>query len=170
MATGESLNLELPYPLESDPVNVHGDIKTLVDRLDIILPSASYVEIPVINKSGATLAAGTPVYVLGHDGTNVEVDVYTPTQTKPILGVIKSSTNNNTVGISVIAGILSGVNTSAFSEGDTLYVGASGGLTKTQPSGGSPAVAISVVSSATDGVIIIGAKGAPTWASLKSGL
>ncbi len=170
MASGESLNLELPYPLESDPVNVHGDIKTLVDRLDIVLPSASYVEIPVINKSGSTLAAGTPVFVIGHDGTNVEVDIYTPSETKPILGVIKTSTTDDSVGICVIAGILNGVNTSSFEEGDTLYVGENGGLTKTQPDGGSPAVAINVVKSQSQGTIIIGAKGSPTWGSLKNGL
>ncbi len=170
MASGESLNLELPYPLESDPVNVHGDIKTLVDRLDIVLPSASYVEIPVINKSGSTLAAGTPVFVIGHDGTNVEVNIYTPSETKPILGVIKASTTNNSVGICVIAGILYGVNTSGFEEGDILYVGQNGGLTKTQPAGGSPAVAINVVKSPDQGVVIIGAKGSPTWGSLKNGL
>ena len=170
MASGESLNLELPYPLESDPVNVHGDIKTLVDRLDIVLPSASYVEIPIINKSGGTLSAGTPVFAVGHDGTHVEVDIYTPQTVNPILGVIKASTADNVVGISVITGILTGVNTSTFLDGDTLYVGENGGLTKTQPTGGSPAVAINVFSDPVNGIIIIGAKGAPTWASLKHGL
>ncbi len=170
MASGESLNLELPYPLESDPVNVHGDIKTLVDKLDIVLPSASYVEIPVVNKSGSTLAAGTPVFVIGHDGTHVEVDIFTPELTNPILGLIKSSTTDNSVGVSVITGILSGINTSAFAEGDTLYVGENGGLVHPAPTGGSPAVAINAFSDPTNGIVIIGAKGAPTWASLKSGL
>jgi hypothetical protein len=170
MASGESLNLELPYPLESDPVNVHGDIKTLVDRLDIILPSASYVEIPVINKSGSTLSAGTPVFVTGHDANNIEVEIFTPATTNPILGLLKTSTLDDTVGICVITGILSGVNTSGFSEGSVLYVGQNGGLTSTIPTGGSPAVAINVFPDAANGIIIIGAKGSPTWASLKSGL
>jgi hypothetical protein len=170
MASGESLNLELPYPLESDPVNVHGDIKTLVDKLDIVLPSASYVEIPVINKSGSTLPAGTPVFVTGHDGTNIEVDIFTPEVTNPILGLSKASMLNNAVGICVTTGILSGINTSGFSEGAVLYVGQNGGLTATIPTGGSPAVAINVVPDAANGIVIIGAKGSPTWASLKSGL
>jgi hypothetical protein len=170
MASGESLNLELPYPLESDPVNVHGDIKTLVDRLDIVLPSASYVEIPFVNKSGATLAAGTPVFVTGHDGTNIEVDIFTPSDANPILGLVKASTANNAVGISVITGILSGVNTSGFAEGETLYVGANGGLDDDIPAGGSPAVAINVFSDSSNGIIIIGIKGSPTWGSLKNGL
>jgi hypothetical protein len=170
MASGESLNLELPYPLESDPVNVHGDIKTLVDRLDIVLPSASYVEIPFVNKSGSTLTAGTPVFVVGHDGTNIEVDIYTPSDSNPILGLVKASTLNNAVGIVVIAGILSGVNTSGFAEGSTLYVGQNGGLDDTAPTGGSPAVAINVFADPANGIVIIGAKGSPTWGSLKQGL
>jgi hypothetical protein len=170
MATGESLNLELPYPLESDPVNVHGDIKTLVDRLDIVLPSASYVEIPVINKSGSSISAGTPIYVTGHDSTNVEVDFFTPDITSPILGLMKAATANDAVGVAVITGILSGVNTSSYSEGATLYVGENGGLVSTVPTGGSPAVGIVAYADATNGIIIIGAKGNPTWGSLKSGL
>jgi hypothetical protein len=170
MASGESTNLELPYPLETDPVNVHGDIKTLVDRLDIVLPSASYVEIPVINKSGATLAAGVPVYVTGHDGTNVEIDIFTPELTSPILGLIKASVINNAVGICVITGILSGINTSGFTEGATLYVAENGGLDDAIPTGGSPAVAINAFADTANGIVIIGAKGSPTWQSLKSGL
>lgn len=170
MASGESTNLELPFPLETDPVNVHGDIKTLVDRLDIVLPSASYVEIPVVNKSGSTLAAGVPVYVSGHDGTNVEVDIFTPDLTNPILGLIKASTLSDAVGVCVIAGILSGINTSGFTEGATLYVAENGGLDDAIPDGGSPAIGINAFADTANGIIIIGAKGAPTWASLKSGL
>lgn len=170
MASGESLNLELPYPLESDQVNVHGDIKTLVDRLDIILPSASYVEIPFINKSGSTLTAGTPVFVIGHDGTNIEVDIFVPSETSPIFGLVKASTLNNAVGIVVIAGVLSGVNTSGFTEGAPLYVAENGGLDDTPPTGGSPTVAINAFADPSNGILIIGAKGAPTWGSLKNGL
>jgi hypothetical protein len=170
MATGQSLNLDLPYPLESDQVNVHGDIKTLVDRLDIILPSASYVEIPVVNTHSSTLAAGTPVYITGHDGTNVQVDVFVPTTAHPVLGLLKSSTAHNAVGVVVITGIISGIATSSYTAGDVLYVSDSGGLTKTMPSGGSPAIATVAYSSANNGILIIGTKGSPTWGSIKSGL
>lgn len=170
MASGESLNLELPYPLESDPVNVHGDIKTLVDRLDIVLPSASYVEIPFVNKSGATLTAGTPVFVIGHDGSHIEADIFLPSETSPILGLVKSSTLNDAVGVVVITGVLNGVNTSGFAEGAVLYVGENGGLDDEQPNGGSPAVAINVFPDPTNGIVIIGVKGSPTWASLKHGI
>jgi hypothetical protein len=84
--------------------------------------------------------------------------------------LVKASTANNAVGIVVIAGILTGANTSGFAEGATLYVGENGGLDDTVPTGGSPAEAINVFADPSNGIIIIGAKGAPTWASLKSGL
>lgn len=170
MASGESLNLDLPYPLGSDPVNVHGDIKTLVDRLDIILPSASYVEIPVVNKSGSTMNAGVPVFVIGHNEGGIEVDAYKSSTSNPILGLMKTSTANDASGIAVIAGILSGVNTSGFTAGETLYAGANGGLTQTIPAGGSQGVAIVVTADPVEGILIIGAKGSPTWGSLKNGL
>ena len=124
----------------------------------------------MVNKSGSTLAATTPVYVTGHDGTNVEIDAFTPDLANPVLGLLKTSTTNNSVGIVVITGILSGVNTSAFSEGATLYVAASGGLDDTSPAGGSPAIGIVAYADTSNGIVIIGAKGSPTWASLKSGL
>jgi hypothetical protein len=61
------------------------------------------------------------------------------------------------------------INTSGFSDGDVLYVGESGGLSATQPSGGSGAVGI-VAYSAAEGVIIVEAKGNGTWGALKAGL
>ncbi len=170
MATGESLNLDLPYPVETDPVNVHGDIKSLVDRLDIVLPSASYVEIPVLNNSGSIIAAGTPLYITGHNGTHVTVSKALPSTTSPILGLAKAELSTTVSGIAVVGGILSNVNTSSFSAGEVLYIGSSGGLANTQPAGGSPAVGVVLYSSNTAGIISVGARGNATWGSLKSGL
>lgn len=170
MATGESLNLDLPYPVETDPVNVHGDIKSLVDRLDIVLPSASYVEIPVLNNSGSVIAAGTPLYITGHNGTHVTVSKALPSTTSPILGLAKAELSTTISGVAVVGGILSNVNTSSFSAGEVLYIGSSGGLANTQPAGGSPAVGVVLYSSNTAGIISVGARGNATWGSLKSGL
>lgn len=38
MASGLTPNYSLPYPISTDPVNVHGDVKLLSDRLDVVLP------------------------------------------------------------------------------------------------------------------------------------
>ena len=63
MATGETTNFDLPYPLSEDPVNVHGDIRQLVEKLEAVLPLASYSQVRVLNSSGDEISAGDPVYV-----------------------------------------------------------------------------------------------------------
>ena len=39
MASGETITYDLPYPLASDPVNVHEDIQSLAEAIDTILPT-----------------------------------------------------------------------------------------------------------------------------------
>jgi hypothetical protein len=61
------------------------------------------------------------------------------------------------------------INTSGFSDGDILYAAAGGGLTSTRPATGSGAIGI-VAYAASDGIIIVEAKGNGTWGALKAGL
>jgi hypothetical protein len=74
-------------------------------------------------------------------------------------------------GVVVVAGVLSGINTSGFGNpatlaGEILYVGSGGGLSTTQ-SGGAVGV---IAKKAVEGVIIVEAKGNGTWGALKAGL
>jgi hypothetical protein len=171
MATGNTDDglFNLPYPLAEDPVNVHGDIEALADRLKIILPplGLSQFQIQVKNTGGSTLAAGTPVYVTGY--TTVTTVSKAISTTSPILGLLKTSLANNAEGIAVVAGVMEDINTSGFSAGDVLYVAETGGLTATRPAAGSGAVGI-VAHAASDGIIIVEAKGNGTWGALKAGL
>lgn len=167
-----SENFDLPYPTATDPVNVHGDIKSLVDVLNNVLPplGISAFQIAVINKSGETLPAGTPVYASGFD-TNpninkTEISKSLSSTTEPVLGLLKNSLINGAQGIVVVAGVMEGINTSGFSNGDVLYVGSSGGLTNSSGSGAVGIVAYAAVS----GIIIVEAKGNGTWGALKAGL
>lgn len=172
MATGNTNDgiYNLPYPLAEDPVNVHGDIEALADRLKIILPplGLSQFQIQVKNTGGSTLVAGTPVYATGFD-TVTTVSKALPETTSPILGLLKTSLANNSEGIAVVAGVMEDINTSGFSDGDVLYVATGGGLTATRPEGGSGAVGI-VAYAASEGIIIVEAKGNGTWGALKAGL
>jgi hypothetical protein len=165
-----STEYSIPYPEGTDPVNVHGDIRSLVERLEIVLPplGVSYFQIQVLNNSGVALTAGTPVYATGYT-TKTTIAKSLPSTTSPILGLTKTSIANSSEGIVVVAGVMENINTSGFSNGDVLYVGASGGLTATQPATGSGAVGI-VAHAAAEGVIIVEAKGNGTWGALKSGL
>ena len=170
MATGESNLYELPFPEAVDPVNVHGDIRSLVERLEVILPplGVSYFQIQVINTSGESLAAGTPVYANGYT-TKTTINKALPSTTDPILGLLKQPLASGSEGIVVVAGVMDNINTSSFSNGDVLYVGEFGGLTNVRPSSGSGAVGI-VAHAAASGIIIVEAKGNGTWGALKDGL
>ncbi len=163
-----SSNYEMPFPIGTDPVNVHGDIKSLVTRLESVLPSASYSQVVATNATGSTITAGTPVYVHGYSDSII-VKKATQETTSPILGLAKTSIANNQKGVIVVSGVVENINTTAFSTGDILFVGEGGGLTSTRPDGAANAVGI-VGYSSTQGVVIIDAKGNGTWGALKDGL
>ena len=161
------------YPLETSPVNVHGDFKKLAESLDAILPAygVSYFQIDINNNSGATISAGVPVYATnGKINGKVTIAKALPSTTAPILGLLKNNTANNSDGIVVVAGVMEGLNTSGFAAGQTLYVGTSGGLTNIRPSGGSAAVGICAVADNVNGIVIVEAKGNGTWGALRDGL
>lgn len=167
MATGESSAYDLPYPLFDDPVNVHGDIKQLVDKLEAVLPLASYSQVRVLNNSGAAISAGDPVYVTGYISATT-IARATSSTTAPILGLAKTNIANNANGIVVVSGILEGINTSSFTAGDILYAGPTGGLViSPQDAGGAVGI---VAHAASIGLIIVEAKGNGTWGALKAGL
>lgn len=170
MATLENSQYGLPFPLATDDVNVHGDLKTLVESLEALLPTfgVGYFQINVINDSGETLLAGTPVHAVGYT-TRTTVNKSLPATTTPILGLMKQSTADGEEGVCVVAGLLEDINTTSYAVGDVLYVAEGGGLTNSRPESGSGAVGV-VAYSATNGIIIVEAKGNGTWGALRDGL
>jgi hypothetical protein len=168
--TNDTDNFNLPYPIAEDPVNVHGDIKKLVDRLLLILPplGLSQFQLGVINDSGMSLPAGTPVFVTDYDSVNEvpKVDKCLPTTEKPILGLLKQPLEDGSEGIVVVAGVMKDIDTQSFETGDVLYVGSSGGLSNVQSGGAVGVVALNH----QNGIIIVEAKGNGTWGALKAGL
>jgi hypothetical protein len=161
-----SSSYNLPFPLATDSVNVHGDIKDLVEALVDALPTASYSQIEVFNNSSSAIAVGDPVYVTGYN-TATTVAKATSSTTQPILGLSKSAIPINGSGIVVVSGVLVGANTSSFAAGNILYAGTSGGLTTTPDAGGAVGI---VAHAASSGIIIVEAKGNGTWGALKAGL
>jgi hypothetical protein len=53
----------------------------------------------------------------------------------PAFGITADAIANGATGTVIISGEVSGINTSSFSDGDELYVGTSGALTATKPTG-----------------------------------
>lgn len=166
MASGATNNFDIPFPVSTDFVNVHGDIEALANKLDIVLPLASYSQLAVLNNSGVAINAGDPVYVTGY-ATKTTIAKATSATTQPILGLAKTAIPNGDDGIVVVSGILENINTSGFTAGDILYAGASGGLTTTQDVGGAVGI---VAHAASSGLVIVEAKGNGTWGALKAGL
>jgi len=179
MATNQtSGQFQIAFPRSTDPVNVHGDLEQLAGDVKESLESidVSIIQIDVKNVSGISLPAGTPVYIFNYS-TNVPgvkhytEDLWSSDSVKPVLGLLKTTLANNATGKVVVAGVLANINTSSFTTGDVLYVSRpDGGLTKTRPAAGSGAVGIVGYAHATNGVIIVEAKGNGTWGGLKAGL
>ena len=86
---------------------------------------AKVLEVEVRNQTGATLTAGTIVYINGATGNK-------PTVTKALatgdatsaqtLGFVKAEIANNGTGKVVVRGLLENVDTSALTEGQQLYL------------------------------------------------
>ena len=165
------------YPIASDPVNVHGDFKVLVDALNDILPplgyGASYLD--VRNNTGATISTGTPVFISGSVSGKSLIEKYNPSSVShnpdlPILGLVKSSIANNTNGLVIVSGVLEMNTSSLGAAGTKVYVDGNGDVVPSRPATG-PAryVAVVAIQSVT-GMLIVQAKGNGTWGALKDGL
>jgi hypothetical protein len=119
------------------------------------------------NTSGATISKGKAVYVTGVSGdTTPTIGLANASSalTMPAFGVAYTDIANNDVGEIVTFGNITGVNTSAFSEGDKLYISATsaGVLTNTAPTGSSSQIqnlGMVIRAHATNGTIKIGGAG-----------
>ncbi len=182
MATGVSSNYPtMKYPLASDPVNVHGDIKVLVDALNDILPPLGYgaAYLDIRNVSGSAISIATPVFITGHvsysGALKSTVAKYNPSSQShnpdaPILGLAKTNIENNANGLIIVSGVLETNTTGLGPAGTKVYVDSSGSLVGERPSTG-PARYVAVVAvQATQGLLIVQTKGNGTWGALKDGL
>lgn len=91
----------------------------------------------VVNKSGGTINKGEVVYVSGAQGNRVAVKKALASQdslSANTLGVMDETVANNGEGYCVAEGLVSGINTSAFTEGAALYLSptTAGGITQTK--------------------------------------
>jgi hypothetical protein len=175
----------MKYPIASDPVNVHGDFKVLVDALNNILPPLGMTSVssPVRNASSSiSILAGMPVFISGgtiNEGKAIPtVELYNPGSPThnpdvPILGLMQSDMLPSTNGVVVVSGIIQ-MNTTGIGDiGTKVYVNNLGVLVSGRPATG-PARYVGVVAirgtKASGGMIIVQTKGNGTWGALKDGL
>ena len=165
---------DLPFPTNDSPVDVVGDIQALAERIEAVLPSLGlpYFTHEVKNVSGVTIAKGDPVYVTGFSTkTTVAKSVATNLATFPVMGLATTAITNGSDGVVIVYGIFSDVNTSSFTAGNRLYVGTAGGLTATQPAGGSGVTGVVLKANSTTGIILVTpSKSNGTWGAVKAGL
>ena len=98
---------------------------------------AEKVTFEVQNGDAGTLAKGTPVHITSMTGgTAIVVAASASVASKmPSHGILNQQLTVGSDGFATILGQVTGVNTSAFSPGDTVYVGSSGGYTNVKPAG-----------------------------------
>lgn len=167
----------MKYPLASDPVNVHGDFKVLVDALNNILPPLGYgaAYIDVRNTTGTVISQGTPVFISGSLSGKSLIKKYNPSDVShnpdvPILGLVKNDISNNTNGLVIISGALELNTTDLGPAGTKVYVDSTGTLVANRPATG-PARYIAVVAiQSVTGMLVVQTKGNGTWGALKDGL
>ena len=132
-----------------------------------VLQLGQETHVHVKNQSGATINDGTPVYVTGTLGASGRLTVAPmiadgSIEAKYFLGVTTEDIPNGEDGKVTTFGKIRGLNTSAYSEGQTLYVSAStAGYWQTTPPA-APAldleVAIVINSHANNGTIFVRAQ------------
>jgi hypothetical protein len=64
----ETTIYDLPYPTNTDPVDVAGDIQSLAEAIDAVLPTIGlpFHTLEIRNVSGVSIAKGDPVYITGY--------------------------------------------------------------------------------------------------------
>lgn len=92
----------------------------------------------VRNQEGSTITIGQVVYLFGATGNNPTVKLADnggdATSAKSLGLVYDASINNGAQGLVITQGLITGVNTASFAEGDSLYLGSTpGSVTNVKP-------------------------------------
>jgi hypothetical protein len=116
-------------------INLSSDL--IVDANGMV-PQASQVALVVRNDEATTLTVGEVVYVSGASGEHVKVKRALATSdatSAGTIGMVIASITSGADGEIALHGVVTGVNTNAFNEGDDLWLSDSvaGGLTSTRP-------------------------------------
>ena len=100
------------------------------------------------NRTGSTILNGQVVYVLGAHADDLEVGLASNTShatSHGTLGMATEDINNNSQGFVTVLGLVHGLDTHSFAEGDTLYLGTSGAVTNIAPTSPTHRVIVGIV-------------------------
>jgi hypothetical protein len=118
--------------------------------------------VQVYNQTGSTIAKRKVVRQSGSSGTRLKVDLALADgdpNSATTIGITAESISNNSSGFIITAGLLTGVNTIAFTEGDVLWLSStsSGDITNVRPTQPAHGVRLGycIKSSAGAGIIYV---------------
>tara|TARA_R110000868_G_scaffold178856_3_gene418718 strand:+ start:932 stop:1879 length:948 start_codon:yes stop_codon:yes gene_type:complete len=114
--------------------NTDGALAVYNAEADITLQVGQENWVRVYNASGVLITDGTPVKLVGTHGDVPEIQLAQSVQISgsidrgnQILGLATHDIEINTIGYVTVEGVVRGLNTNAFSDGDRLFVSSSAG-------------------------------------------
>ena len=127
----------------------NNDLRTLELRLsnDVTLSLGNETLLRAMNKQGSTILNGKACYISGGAGANIRTKLATNTDgliAQSTIGVATEDLLNNESGYICTEGIVNGINTLAFNEGDVLYLGTNGDLINVEPIAPTPKIFVGV--------------------------
>ena len=136
-----------------------GSFNVYVDEPDVTLQVGEEQWIRVRNTSGSTITDGSVVYISGAAGQRPTIELASNTShsTSHVVGVATHTIENNSFGYVTLQGVVNGIDTSDYTDGDDIYLGATAGsFTGTIPASPTHVVKLGVVINATNnGSILI---------------
>lgn len=114
------------------------------ETLDLIVKNGTTLQIgqesyiKVLNKSGTNFLNGQVVYISGAQGQRLTAELAqanSEVTSRATIGILTENINNNHQGFATTSGLVRDIDTSAWTEGDPLYLSAStaGGITNVKP-------------------------------------
>jgi hypothetical protein len=113
-----------------------------------------------VNKTGSEISNGTPVFILGAQGSRPKIipGDASSISTAGVVGVTTEAIGNNETGYVTVEGLVRDVDTSGFAEGALLWLSTTAGeFTATKPTAPDRSVAVgySLFQSAESGIILV---------------
>ena len=137
--TVQPANDDLVHVVDVDDTtgSADGTSKKITVQNLLLGAGGSSTTITVRNNTGSTILKGKAVYITGVVSSTPTIALAdnSAASTTPAIGLTAGDIPNNTDGNLLTFGELTNVDTSAFSASDTLYLGTSGDLTTTKPTG-----------------------------------
>jgi hypothetical protein len=139
----------------SDVISTDGSVTinqtgTISDLSVAVAAAATNVVVQVRNNTGAVLTKGTVVYIndaIGQIPTVAKALATADNTSAQTLGLMSADLNNNSNGFVTIIGLITGLNTQAYNDGDQLYLSdlVAGTFTNVKPAAPSHLVYVGIV-------------------------